>query len=220
MAAARQLAFVLRTHGGARRGAGRKRLASRPGVPHRTRERHEPRHPAHVTLRAASLPASLRAGSVFLAVRDALARASRDAFRVVAFSVQRDHLHLIVEADSATQLVRGLQGLAIRVAKAVNRVLGRRGSVWADRFHLRALASPRAVRHALVYVLQNWRSTSRALRGSTHACSSASWFSGWRVATPTAVARSPVAVARTWLAHRGWLRHGLIDVHEAPARGD
>ena len=94
----------------------------------RPRAAHDARQPVHVTLRAAALPLSLRSGRVFRAVRDALARASRDAFRVVAFSVQRDHLHLIVEAESAKQLTAGLQGLAIRVAKAVNRVLERRGS--------------------------------------------------------------------------------------------
>ena len=178
---------------------------------------HEPRHPAHVTLRAASLPSSLRRARVSCAVRDALARASRDAFRVVAFSVQRDHLHLIVEADSARQLRAGLQGLAIRVAKAVNRVLGRRAR--CGRIAIMRALCPARVPSAtrLVYVLQNWRKHVPGGRG-LDPCSSAAWFSGWRVATPAAAARSPVAVARTWLARWGWRRHGLIDVHEAPAR--
>ncbi len=149
---ARQLAFVIRTHGGARRGAGRKRVAPRPGVPHRSRAPHHRHHPVHVTLRAGALPASLRAAAVFPAVRGALARASREAFRVLAFSIQADHVHLVVEAESTHRLTRGLQGLAIRVARAVNRVLGRRGVVWSDRYHARALTTPRAVRHALVYV--------------------------------------------------------------------
>jgi len=217
-AAAQQLAFELRTHGGARPGAGRKRHGLRPGVLHRVRPQHEPRHPAHVTLRAAALPTSLRTARVFSAVRDALGCASRDDFRLIAFSVQRDHLHLIVEADSARRLTSGLQGVAIRVAKAVNRVFGRRGAVWADRYHARALSSPRAVRNALVYVLQNWRKHLPGGRG-LDPCSSAAWFAGWRAATPASTGQAPVAVARTWLARWGWRRHGLIDVHEAPARG-
>lgn len=212
----RQLAFVLRSHGGARPGAGRKRSGLRPGVPHRARAPHDPRQPVHVTLRARALPASLRSGPVFLMVRDALSRASRDVFRVVAFSVQRDHVHLIVEADSAKHLTTGLQGLAIRVAKAANRALQRRGAVWADRYHARALSSPRAVRNAVVYVLQNWRKHLSGVRG-LDPCSSATWFPGWRVMGPAAAARSPVVAARTWLARWGWRRHGLIDVHEAPA---
>lgn len=216
-ATGRQLAFVIRTHGGARDGAGRKRSASRPGVAHRARTAHDPRHPVHVTLRAARLPMSLRSARLFPAVRDALARASRDNFRVIAFSVQRDHLHLIVEAGSARRLTTGIQGLAIRVAKAANRMLGRRGALWADRYHARAVATPRAVRHALVYVLQNWRKHLAGARG-LDPCSSAAWFAGWRSVTPAPARRSPVALASTWLARWGWRRHGLLEEHEAPVR--
>src|SRR5262249_22714935 len=71
------------------------------------------------------------------------------------FSVQSDHIHLLVEADEPAALVRGMQGLAIRVAKSVNRALKRCGAVWADRFHARTLRTPREVRNALVYVLNN-----------------------------------------------------------------
>jgi len=69
---------------------------------------------------------------------------------VLQFSVQRDHIHLLVEAPDGRALSRGLQGLAIRIAKGVNRILGRRGRVWADRFHARALRTPREVRNALI----------------------------------------------------------------------
>lgn len=112
----RQLAFVIRTHGGARPGAGRKCLGSRPEVAHRPRTPHDARHPVHVTLRAGRLPASLRAPLVFPAVHGALSGASHGIVHVTAFSVQADHVHLIVEADSSRGLTAGLQGLAIRVA--------------------------------------------------------------------------------------------------------
>jgi REP element-mobilizing transposase RayT len=211
----KQLAFVVRTHGGSRPGAGRKRASARPGVAHRPRAEHHPRHPVHVTLRAGRLPASLRSTRIFPQVRGALARGSKEEFRVVAYSVQSDHVHLIVEADSRGRLAAGLQGLAIRMAKAVNRALGRRGTVWADRYHARSLTTPRAVRHALVYVLQNWKKHVPGGRGLDPR-SSAAWFSGWRNAKPTPPASSPVATARTWLARWGWRRHGLIDVREGP----
>lgn len=213
-----QLAFVIRTHGGPRPGAGRKRVAPRSSVPHRPRAPHDPHHPVHVTLRAGALPVSLRANRVFPALRAALAHASRSSFRVIAFSVQADHLHLVVETDASRRLTTGLQGLAIRIAKAINRVLGRRGAVWAERYHARALTTPRAVRHALVYVLQNWRKHRRAV-GGFDPCSSAAWFSGWRnPSRQPATTSSPVAMARTWLARWGWRRHGLIDACEAPRR--
>lgn len=212
----RQLAFVIRTHGGRRHGAGRKRIGPRPNVPHRPRERHDARCPVHVTLRAAALPVSLRADPVFVAVRAALARASKEAFRVLHFSVQRDHVHLIIEADSARARTRGVQGLAIRVAKTVNRVLGRRGSVWSDRHHSHLLTSPRAVRHALVYVLQTFRKHGH--RGvELDPCSSAGWFTGWTRTVEKTAERAPVAEARSWLARFGWRRHGLVGLNEVPA---
>ena len=83
------------------------------------------------------------------------AGAERFGFRLVHFSVQSNHLHLVVEANDRRALTRGMQGLAIRVAKAINRRLARRGRVFADRYHARALRSPREVRHALRYVLLN-----------------------------------------------------------------
>ena len=124
---------------------------------HRTREAHATSHPLHVVLRSKFRP--LRSRFVFPTLRKALAKAARARadFRVVQFSVQADHLHLIVEARDKTVLSRGMQGLAIRVARAVNQLVGRRGKVWADRFFSRPLTSPRAVRNALAYVLNNFR---------------------------------------------------------------
>jgi REP element-mobilizing transposase RayT len=104
----------------------------------------------HVTLRVRSGLPSFRGSRVFDAVRAALASASGRSFRLLQFSVQADHVHALVEADGPTAFVRGVQGLSIRVAKAVNRVLVRRGAVWGDRYHARLLPTPREVRHALV----------------------------------------------------------------------
>jgi putative transposase len=214
---AKQLEFVIRRHGGRRAGAGRKATGPRRNVSHRPRAAHDRHAPVHVTLRAGTLPASLRSPSIFAVVRTAIARASRAAFRIVAFSVQRDHVHLIVEGDAPSALTHGLQGLTIRIAKAVNRVLGRRGAVWADRYHARDLTSPRAVRHALVYVLQNHRKHGQHGRGQRiDPCSSALWFQGWKVSLEKPLLSSPVATARTWLARWGWRRHGLIEFVERP----
>ncbi len=188
----------------------------RPGVPHRSRPGHAATHPAHVTLRAVRAVRCLRAARVFPAVRSALAVSSHGGFRIIQFSVQDDHLHLIVEAEDRSALTRGIQGVAIRVARVVNRTLGRRGPVWGDRYHARALTTPRAVRHAIVYVLMNFKKHGKG-GGGVDACSSARWFDGWgeRVAADQRTA-PPVLPARTWLARLGWRRHGLIGVHEEP----
>ncbi len=202
--------------GGRRRGAGRQPSGARPGVPHRPRARHDVRHPVHVTLRRAAAVPSLRSPRVFPLLRAALAASSRSAFRLIHFSVQIDHVHLIVEADVAQALRRGLQGLAIRCARSINRGAGRRGAVWSDRYHSRALGSPREVRRGMVYVLLNFRKHLRAA-AQVDPCSSGPWFGGWVRRLPGATAPAPVAAPRTWLATAGWRRGGgPIDWHESP----
>src|SRR5213594_876152 len=193
------------TWGGRRPGAGRKPSGRRVGVSRRVRPPHVRRHPAHVTLRAQRLLPSLRADRLFSILRGGLALGTRGGLRILEFSVQRDHLHLIVEAEDGRTLSRGIQGLAIRMAKAVNRVLGRRGRVWGDRYHVRGLKTPSEVRNALIYVLQNWRKHMLGIRGFDP-CSSAVWFRGWKKMPSTTPAASPVVAARTWLAAVGWRR--------------
>jgi REP-associated tyrosine transposase len=212
---AKQLELELSTWGGRRANAGRKPAPGRRRMSHAKRARHDPRCPAHVTLRAAGGLSSLRANRVFPAVRAALIVATSSRFRVLQFSVQRDHLHLLVEASTPTGFERGVRGLAIRVARAVNRVLCRRGSVWGDRYHARLLKTPREVRNALVYVLSNWRRHEPRARGLDPR-SSAAWFEGWRRPAHGESGLSPVAAPRTCLAAVGWKLRGLIGVDERP----
>jgi REP-associated tyrosine transposase len=173
----------------------------------------------HVTLRTVTAVRCLRSRRLFAAIRDALAAASRRGLRVNHYSVQDNHLHLIVEADDARALRRGIAGLAIRVARAANRVLRRHGALWGDRYHARALTTPRAVRNALVYVLMNVRKHHGTGRG-LDPCSSALGFDGWRQKPSTDSAAAPLVVrARTWLGSIGWRRHGLLRIDEKPKRG-
>lgn len=216
-ARASQLVLDYRTWGGRRAGAGRKPSGAKAGVPHRRRQAHDVRHPLHVTLRAVRELPSLRDGRLFPVLRRALSAGSKRAFRIVHFSVQSNHVHLLVEADGTPALVRGLQGLGIRLAKAVNRMLGRRGSVWADRYHARALSTPREVRNGLVYVLMNWRKHRECAHG-LDPCSSARWFTGWRHGSKPPEVPSPVTRARTWLLTVGWRRWGAVGLQESPLR--
>ena len=146
---------------------------------HDIRPRHDPRCPVQVTLRAVAQAPSLRSRALFPVVRRSLARSIRAGFRVVHYSVQQDHVHLIVEADGRTALQRGVQGLAIRVALAVNRTLRRKGRLWGDRYHARELGTPREVPASMVYVLLNFRKHLRAAPGIDPRSSGLA-FAGWR----------------------------------------
>jgi len=217
MSAPHQLTFRIRTWGGQRRGAGRPPAPGRRRVSHARRPPHDRHCPVHVTLRACKGLPSLRDTEVFGAIRAALARSSGMTFRVLHFSVQMDHVHLLLEADASVDLRRGIQGLVIRVARAINHALGRRGKVFGDRYHARSLRTPREVRAAYVYVIQNWKKHVPGARGLDPR-SSAAWFPGWQNAAAAMPRPAPVLAPRTWLALLGWKRHGLVHLDEGPRR--
>lgn len=251
--------------GGARVGAGRPRKAGRSNVAHRARPPHRKDWPVLVTLRTGcrslrsqfvyptvrgAIAATKQARS-FRPLRRASSRrdskspwsteakAEAEAevsFRVCEFSVQDEHIHLLVEASSRLALERGIRGLSIRLAKRVNQLLFQQGRFISDRYHAMPLKTPRAVRNALVYVIGNFRKHGHG-RGrcgrSVDPYSSAPYFGGFvefadvsgedlagRL-VPQALAppsEAPVERARTWLLGRGWLRYGKLSVWEEPKK--
>jgi putative transposase len=142
--------------GGARRGAGRKRKSLRKNVPHVARRKFR-RGALHVTVRMRREVWNLRTHRCFRAIKRALERGcQRFGFRLVHFSVQGNHLHFIVEAPDGVALGRAMKGLEVRMARALNKVMSRRGPVFADRYHAHLLESPREAFQAVRYVLENW----------------------------------------------------------------
>src|SRR5262245_24402002 len=213
---ARQRALPFRTRGGRRPGAGRKPAGPRPGVPHRPRPILDGRHPVHVTLRAVRALTPLGTHRISPALRRSLAAPSRDEFRIAHFTAQTNHIHLLVEANGTRALQRGMQGIGIRLAKAINRALGRAGKIWSDRYHCRALRTPWEVRNGLIYVLLNGRKHHVTGRG-IDPCSSGAWFTGWRQRLEAPAGPMPVREPKTWLLRLGWRRSGPISFDDAPA---
>ena len=205
-----------RPRGGKRPGAGRKPTRARPGVSHGPRPPLASRFPVLVTLRMrAGLP-SLRQAEPLRELRAAFSKAAKEGFRIVHFSVQSNHLHLLVEARDRIALARGMQGFAVRTARALDVLWRRKGPVLDDHYHARILRTPREVRNALVYVLANARKHGCAY-SRIDPFSSGPGFDGWRggPAAGPGAALLP-ASPRTWLLRDGWKRHGLIDPRERP----
>ena len=209
--------------GGRREGAGRTRAKPAGSVTHRVRPFHDRHQPVLVTWKVLPGLPSLRwlptARAVGQAIRATTGRhATRGtSFRIVHFSIQSDHLHLLVEAGSKTTLARGLAGLAISIARGANGAMGRKGNLFAERYHAVALSTPTAVRNAIVYVLHNHRH-HRPSRHWVDECSSGRWFTGWEAQLPAPATPTPVAQPLTWLLGVGWLRHGgPIGFTEGPA---
>ncbi|MEZ5989785.1 MAG: hypothetical protein R3F30_11810 [Planctomycetota bacterium] len=144
----------------------------------------------------------------------------RGGFRLVEFSIQGNHLHLIVEARHRKECTRRLQGMFVAVARALNRLWWRRGRVFGDRFHDRVLVAPRQVRNAIAYVLHNAKKHGHRLgRVPIDSYSSGPWTCCWRQRVSVRGldgVEPPIVEARTWLLRTGWRRHGLVDLTERP----
>ena len=228
------MALDLRTRpgwGGRRDGAGRKR-GPKAGLPHVSREAFTRPLPAHVTLRLQPGLLSLRTVKLVHEIERTFQKGcERSSFRLVHYSLQGNHAHLIVEARDRHALGRGMKSVGARLARAVNRVMDRHGPVLADRYHVQLLPTPTQVRTALRYVLLNARRHAANARAAfTKAvpldpASSARWFDGWKRTAPGAdelggpsppLERPAVARARTWLLTAGWRRLGLLDPAEVP----
>jgi REP element-mobilizing transposase RayT len=152
----KQTAMKFRTWGGARKGAGRKPNGTRAGVSHLRRPAVAARFPLHVTIRMRKGVWNLRTRRCFTALSRAFyAGANRFGLRLVHYSVQGNHIHLLVEGATRESISRGMQGLNIRIARALNRVMARSGSVLADRYHSRILRTPTEVKRVRAYLLGN-----------------------------------------------------------------
>ncbi len=213
-------------HGGWRPNAGRPK--GRSVVAHEAREDFSPRIPQHVTLKLVDELPSLRDEGLVRLLRTQIAFSHKPDYRIIEFSIQYDHMHFINEADGLESLESGTQGLAVRIARRLNRALGRKGKVFDHRYHSRSLATPREVRNALRYVLNNERHHAYE-RGTLldpawlDPFSSARWFTGWVAPMETSTLPSsilrlpqPTMPPSVWLLTTGWKKHGLLRFDEIP----
>ncbi len=233
--------------GGKRPGAGRKPKHQRAGSPHKRRPRLNGRFPVHVVLRVVREIGSLRKRRMYQALREAtlavvrreLHDKPRASFRIVHMSIQRTHVHLIVEADHKTALSNGMQRFQISAAKHLNaavsigRAQRRRGTVFPDRFHQEIITTPTQARNTLAYVINNWRKhqddrADVAREWNVDPFSTGLLFWGWKERQGASVmwrwrdTYHPLVVylPRTWLLTEGWKRGGgLIRFREVPSAG-
>jgi putative transposase len=224
--------------GGKRRGAGRKPRGRRANERHGARLDFKSNHPLHVVLRVVPEVGSLRCRKMYKAIRGAtITAALRERFRIVHVSLQRTHVHLLVEADHKAALGCGMQGFAISAARNINTALGdgvrrRRGKVFSDRYHVEVITTPTRARHAISYVLSNWRKHREDREGLAATWlvdpfSTGGLFSGWKELEdknwmwPLRETYDPLVVLRprTWLLREGYKRGngGPISTRDVPS---
>jgi len=215
-----ELDFTEKTWGGLRPGAGaKKKPKGEAGVNHGKREELKRGDAVQVTWKLREGLPSLRQVAEDRVLRETFRDAQKDGFRIVHYVVMSNHLHLIVEAPDAGSLSRGMTGLGTRIARRLNRLWKRVGSVIADRYHALVLRGPRMVRNAIHYVLANaFRHGVRGMRGVPDPFSSAEYFDGWRDCFPFDIeSDSPVRPPRTYNLRRGWRKAGgLFSLLDCP----
>ena len=216
----KQLGFIDRPRrDGKRRKRPGPKTSGLAGVPHSTRPAHARWDPVHVTLRGAKGLPSFRQQVMYLSFESAFRRTRRPDFRIVEYSVQNDHVHLVVEAEDKNALACGMKSFTVRANRLFNVASGRRrGKLWQGRYHRTVLTTPRQVRNALVYCLNNARK-HRVLTNPClfiDPCSTARWFSGWSLARTMREGPSPTEPPRTALLRSLWKKHGLIHPTETP----
>ena len=231
---------LFKKRGGKRRGAGRPAKGPRAGSPHQQRPYLHARYPVHITLRVVGAVGNLRRRCVYQAIREAtLTTARRESFRIVHISIQRTHVHLLVEAQDKVVLAKGMQGFQISAAKHLNAAISkgkpgprRRGTVFPDRYHAVIIRSPTQARHALSYVLSNFRKHQEDR--ATPMCEwKIDWFSSavmfpdwaeygadewflWR--GPATYEPLQVFHPKTWLLAEGWKKcSATISCREVPS---
>jgi REP element-mobilizing transposase RayT len=226
--------------GGHREGAGRPPKNGHASEKHQVRERFAARHPISITIRIERAVGQMRRRRAYQAIRRALrVSLGRTDFRVIHISLQPQHIHLVVEAASAEALAKGMQGLQISAARRLNAAISfergtkRTGRVFSDRYHARVLKTPREVRNAINYVLNNWRHHGldrgfESMFWEIDPFSSAGGFAGWSNLTSTDTPRDdldepdgsrpslPTAVPQSWLLNVGWMKHGLLRIDHVP----
>ena len=217
-----QLEFEFRQHGGKRKGAGRKPRNVEAGMPHRQRPKKKRNESLLITVRLADgLPSLRRGGALKVALAALSASSNRHGTRIIHYSIQKNHLHFLVEAEDRESVARGMNALLSPLARALNKLWCRKGKVFPERYHDEVISTPTQARNALRYVLQNGKKHGVVSPASIDLCSSAPVFDGWRerpsiASIPAALVVATVAPASTWLLTTGWRRHGLLDIHELP----
>ena len=155
-----------------------------------------------------------------------LARVSeKEGFRIVEYSLQSNHIHMIVEAEDERALSRAMNGILSGMARLLNRHWGRKGKVFEDRYHAELVRTPTQCRNTLCYVLANARKHgSRSLGPSLEGegadpFSTAPWFpfhspDDAPLAQPAKP--KPAAFPKSWLLRSGWRKGGTITVQDHP----
>jgi hypothetical protein len=204
----------LKGWGGKRKGAGRKNQTGT--INHLKRERVNSKTPIHVTMKLRHGLPDIQCPEMHEKFKAGALKAKALGLRVVHYTVEWDHIHMLLECSNNKALSQGMKSLGASFGRAIRKFAGGKGRVFKERFHMRVLKTPTEVRNAMAYVLTNTSKHHKMAPGPTP-YSSGMYFSEWkkllgRRAGPNLREFVPLTSKlpeflcepKSWLAREGW----------------
>lgn len=142
--------------------AGRPSTVDR-GIRHISRDRLYRPTSLHLTIKVRENKADIKTKKILKALHHAIKRARLKELKIIHYTLEHNHLHLLVEASDNLILHKGMQALGITLSKAINKIKKLKGGVYKHRYHFRKLNSRRELINVLYYIFKNGIKHKRTL---------------------------------------------------------
>lgn len=136
------------------KGAGRPAVHDK-GIRHTEREVIKKLTTLHLTIKIDKQKAGLKSKAVLSLLHKAIKNARKLGLGIVHYTLEYDHIHMLVEARDNETLAKGMQSFGICFSKGINKLKGLKGQVYKSRYHLRILKTPREIKNVVHYILGN-----------------------------------------------------------------
>ena len=133
------------------------------GIRHISRERIKVLTTLHLTIKVRENKADIKSKTILKALHHAIKRARMKQLRILHYTLEYNHVHLLVEATGNKILHSGMQAMGISFSKAINKIKCLKGSVYKNRYHFRSLKTRRELKNAILYIFNNARKHKRSL---------------------------------------------------------
>lgn len=132
-----------------------------PGIRHSSRMKFSKLTSFHLTIKVRENKADIQSKKLLKALHHAIARARLKNLKVIHYTLEYNHVHLLVETNDHRILHAGMQALGISFSKAINKVKSLKGHVYKHRYHQRKIGSARELKNVLLYIFNNGKKHKR-----------------------------------------------------------
>jgi len=136
------------------KGAGRPALWDK-GIRHTLRPRLKKASSLHLTIKVKKIKAEIKNKAVLNLLKRAISNARKQGLIIIHYTLEYDHINLLIEADNNSTLAKGMQSLGVTLSKGINRLKKLKGAVYKHRYHFRQISSPSELKKVMSYIFNN-----------------------------------------------------------------